>query len=221
MDINYRNINLYKGIITEEIALNFLDQQNEYVYNITRITTNKNLILKALEKNKYLISIVEVSSYFKKEELKKLLYIYFKNNDVNSISERDYYGDTILIKSIKNNNIRLSELLIGNPYLDPNIQTKKFETALLTACKYSNSETVRLLMELPNIDIKLRDEYNHNALWHCLEFEIDFLGYLFNKAEDMTENEKLKTIKVLKDRTDGWIDLLSNLQKINKRKNKN
>ena len=94
MNIDYTKFDNHEREASEneEVALKFLEQK-KYYYNFEQLDdkykNDKNFLLKAIDKNKFILPLTNV---FSEEELKTLLDKYFED-----INEQDESGSTILL----------------------------------------------------------------------------------------------------------------------------
>ena len=98
-----------------------------------------------------------------KDEARVELIIDCMKHDVNTA---DISGETILMKSTKENHTDMVRVLLGSPFLDVNKGTEDGTTALHMASMQENFNVIKLLLSHPNLD---PNQVNNNYMTGLME----------------------------------------------------
>ncbi|CAD5118782.1 DgyrCDS7460 [Dimorphilus gyrociliatus] len=102
-----------------------------------------------------------------------------KHADVNSL----VIGKTALSLTISQNKYDLFSILLENASVNVNVRSKlmknNLEAPIVTACRISNVDMVKKLLQFKNLDINVVDNHGRGAVWMCArQGEYDILKSL-------------------------------------------
>ncbi|KAK2781865.1 hypothetical protein FQN53_000292 [Emmonsiellopsis sp. PD_33] len=95
------------------------------------------------------------------------------------LSDRDYSGNTSLLRAARAGNHRIAQLLVQTKAVDPEQKNNAGETALMIAAGSECKQTVRVLLATKKININAHDNAGFTPLIHAVRrFRVETVGLL-------------------------------------------
>ena len=111
---------------------------------------------------------INLINYVINNNLYKIKQLFKKDLNLNY---QDSYGNTVLFYALKNENYDIFNLLLLNN-INPNLKNKTGNTILIYSCIIKNTTFIRMLLNNPNINLNITDNYNNTA-YNYIKLQIE------------------------------------------------